>query len=392
MGSELASALGSGMTAPLLVVYLNAVRGIELGSATLAAAVGPLASLFGNPLGGVLADRFGGRRIVMAGLTLAAASTASLGVMHSMAGILTVIGLMGAGISIALPSQDSLLASIIPTHRRPAAFALRYLSLNLGLGVGGLLSVVAVDIDHPESFTLAYAADGMTFFIAMLAMVSPQVRKVIPIRSIRIALRRIVPRDRALWVICGLGSALTLIGFSQFKIATYGITGAGPRLLGLAYLANTITVVLVQIPTLQLLRGWRRNRILAAVSVLWATAWLLVWAAGALWVGCLVVAAAIIAIGECMMSVSLPTIVNDIAPDDARGRYNASFLMSRTLGNLCVPVISGALFTAGIGQDLALALAAMACLIAIPCLGLSRLMPAMVNRSRPAHARRTALP
>ncbi len=375
LGSELVSALGSGMTAPLLVVYLHAVRGIPLGLATLAAAVGPLVSVFGNPLGGLLADRLGPRRVIVAGLMLAAAATAALGVVHSLAAVVVAIALMGGGLSIAFPSQDSLLGHLIPPEQRPTAFALRYLSLNLGMGAGGLVAAVVVDTRNPSSFTLAYAIDGATFLLAALAIAAPALRGATPARTARIPLRQALPQSRPLWALCGLGMLFTLVGFGQFKTATYGITGAGTHLLGLAYLANTLTVVTAQMPLLRLTRAWPRHRTLAAVGALWGMAWLLVWAADQAWDGCLVVAAAVIALGECLMSTSLPPIINDLAPDQERGRYNASFLMARTLGNLAAPALAAALLATGLGTQLALTLAVLACATTLPCLRLPRHIP-----------------
>ncbi|MFI1566049.1 MFS transporter [Streptomyces sp. NPDC020490] len=382
LGSELVSALGSGMTAPLLVVYLHGVRGIPLGPATLAAAVGPLVSFFGNPLGGLLADRLGARRVIVIGLAVAAVATAALGMVHSLASVVAAIAFMGGGLSIALPSQDSLLGHLVPPEQRPTAFALRYLSFNLGMGAGGLIAALAVDTKHPSSFTLAYAADGATFLLAALAITGPALRGATPARRTRIPLREALPHSRPLWVLCGLGMLFTLVGFGQFKITTYGITGASTRLLGFAYLANTLTVVAAQMPVLRLTRTWLRHRTLAVVGVMWGAAWLLIWSADRLWGGCLVVAAAVIALGECLMSTSLPPTINDLAPSEELGRYNASFLMARTLGNLAAPALAAAFLSTGLGPQLALFLAALACAIALPCLRLPRLMSAPAETVR----------
>ncbi|MFI1569135.1 MFS transporter [Streptomyces sp. NPDC020490] len=383
LGSELVSALGSGVTAPLLVVYLHAVRDIPIGPATLAAAAGPLVSLFGNPLGGVLADRFGARHVIVAGLVLTAAATAALGTVQSLPAVVAIIALLGGGLSIALPAQDSLLGHLIPPEQRSTAFSLRYLGLNLGLGAGGLLAALAVNTDNPSSFTLAYVADGATFLLAALAVTVPALRKTAPTRAARIPLRETLPRSRPLWLVCALGALFTLVGFGQFKIAAYGVTGASARLLGLAYLANTLTVVAAQLPILRLTRNWARHRILAVVGVLWAGAWLLVWSADTLWSGCLVIAAGVIALGECLMATSLPPIVNDLAPDHERGRYNASFLMACTLGNLAVPALAGTLLGGGLGTHLPLILAALACVTVLPCLRLRNLLPVPTTTREP---------
>ena len=79
LGGDFLSALGSGLTLPFLFVYAHRVRGLSDSTAGLVLATIALASIAGNPAGGVLADRWTARRAVMAGLVVAAAGSVGPG-------------------------------------------------------------------------------------------------------------------------------------------------------------------------------------------------------------------------------------------------------------------------------------------------------------------------
>jgi MFS family permease len=58
LGGDALSAVGSGLTLPFFVVYLDSVRGLSLQLAALALSTIALAGLIGNPVGGWLSDRW----------------------------------------------------------------------------------------------------------------------------------------------------------------------------------------------------------------------------------------------------------------------------------------------------------------------------------------------
>ena len=82
LAADALSAVGSGLSLPFLLIYLNQVRGIGLTTAGAAAAMIPLASLAGNPIGGALADRAGARDTLIGGVVICALGTGSLALVH----------------------------------------------------------------------------------------------------------------------------------------------------------------------------------------------------------------------------------------------------------------------------------------------------------------------
>jgi len=127
--------------------------------------------------------------------------------------------------------------------------------------------------------------------------------------------------------------------FPAFAIRPGGISPAG---LGLAAAANTLTVVGAQLLVLRLLRGRRRTKAVALAACTWALTRAVVLAAGRLGGGPaavtgFAVAMAAFAIGECLLSPTLPAIVNDMAPPEAAGSYNGLGALAWTTGFIVGP-------------------------------------------------------
>ena len=155
MGFALAS-LGNGLTLPFLYVYLARVQ--ELGSSTagwLFAWMG-LVGLVAAPGMGALLDRFGPRPVLLGALAVEAVSIGSLGFVSGLAPVMTALAGVVVGASPLWPGTTTLLTRMVPTHGRERAYGFAFLGLNLGIGVGGLVSAFLVDVGRPESFRVLY--------------------------------------------------------------------------------------------------------------------------------------------------------------------------------------------------------------------------------------------
>lgn len=374
LGADALSGVGSGLTLPFLVVYLHGLRGLSLPLAGGAAATLALTSALANPVGGWLADRVGARPILIAGLATAAAGAAGIGgVAHGWQAF-GAVGVSGLGVGMIWPAQDALLACLVSVSQRSVVYAVRHATLNLGLGVGGLLASVIVDVHRPGTFTAVYWWDAASFGLAIPLLLVPAAapgpvagRAACQARAGQGGGYRVVLRDPIfvrLWV---LTAVLVLAGYAQFNSALpVFATGSGALsvgTLGVVFAVNTITVVLGQLVVLRLLAKVRRAHALALLCLLWALSWLIVLLGGLTRTAIpFVVAAAVFGIGETLFAPTVPALVNDIAPESLRGRYNGANALACTTGFTLGPLLAGF----ALGGDMALPL--WLCLIAA-CLG-----------------------
>ncbi len=392
LGGDALSAIGSGLTLPFFLVYLHRVRGIGLGQAGLILATIAAAGLLGNPAGGWLADRIGPRRSVVAGLVVTAAGTLGFAVVHTAATGFATAAVYGLGMSVLWPAEDAMLATAVDAGQRPQVFAVRHATLNAGFGMGGLLAALVVSFASPASFTLLYLVDAASFLafagiVAMMTDTAPvateEAADAGPAGYRKVFADRLF---RRLWVIALL---MVTAGYAQYHAAFPAFaTGTGhlsAQGLALTFAANTVTVVGAQLVVLRLMAGRRRTRGVVVSAAFVAAAWLATMLGGShaltrIGPVLFVVAMVLFALGETLLSPTLPAILNDIAPESLRGRYNGGYTLAWSVGYIAGPALAGFALASGRGQLLFAALIGALCLAALAARRLETQLPPATNR------------
>jgi MFS family permease len=366
-----ANALGNGIAFPFLVIYLHNVRGFSLGLAGAVLATIAAAGIAANPVAGSLVDRFGGRPTLAVALVLLAVGFGLYPLIREPWHAFALTLVSGAGNGMFWPSQSALIAGLTPATRRHGAYSVQRVSRNLGLGLGGAIGGLIATTDDPTSFTVIFALDAATFlvYICVLAVVPEPPRGAAepgmpPTRYLEVL------RDRVLLGVVGLNIAYVAAGYAVWELLPVfakNEAGVSERQIGLIFFVNTLVIVVAQLPLTKLLEGRRRMKALAAMTLHWAFAMLVVLAGGA-WThaavaaAVFVVAAVVFGLGECFHGPTQAPLVADLAPDRLRGRYMALGSLSWEVGFLVGPAVGGVVLGT---EPLALwPLAAFVCLLA----------------------------
>ena len=84
-----------------------------------------------------------------------------------------LIAIEGAGSAGFWPSQSTLISRLTPAARRHAAFAQQRVTMNLGIGLGGLAAGLIAVVGNPMTFTVLFVLDALTFlaYVGVLAFV-----------------------------------------------------------------------------------------------------------------------------------------------------------------------------------------------------------------------------
>jgi predicted MFS family arabinose efflux permease len=367
----LVNAFGNGITYPFVVIYLHNVRGFSLGTAGLVLAVNGAMSLLVSPLAGWLSDRIGGRVTLAGALGLMAAGIAAFPFVREEWHAYVAMAVVGAGNGSFWPSQSTLLAGLAPEARRHAAYALQRVSRNLGIGLGGLTGGLIATTSDPTSFTILFLVDAATFlgFIAVLPFVpDPELPPVE--EGARPGRYRDVLRDRLLLGIVALNVVFVSAGYAQIELLpafAKNEAHVSERGIGVIFLVNTLVIVFAQLPIARLLEGRRRMPALALMTMLWASAWLIVLVGGATLealaaASVFALAGLVFGLGECFQGPTQGALVADLAPPRLRGRYMALSTISWEIGFVIGPAVGGFVLDR---QPLALwPLAAVVCLLA----------------------------
>ena len=361
--TTLLSSLGNGLTLSLFVVYLHNVRGFSTGFATLLLALSALAGLASSPLWGSMTDHFGPLRVVMVAYVADAAALVvwAYARTHTQAMIaallLAVFGGAGWG-----PSA-TMLSRLVDEKHRQRAFGFNFMLVNLGIGFGGLVSATIVDLHHPRSFVVLYLFNaGVTLvagasFLTLRAHGGPiKEHHEDPVMNAQ-GWREVLGDTRL--VRYALGSIVLMIGgygsqeagFSLFVVNNLKLP---VHVIGVIFFFNTTTIVLAQLWVLNRIEGRSRTRVMAAVSVFWFIFWLILDAAlalpPALSIVSLCIAMVIFAIGETMLQPVGSAIVNEIAPEHLRGRYNAAAGLAWGISGTAAPAITALYFDNHLGN------------------------------------------
>jgi MFS family permease len=356
------SALGSGLTMPFLYVYLAQVRDFPTTQVGFVFAWMGLLGFLAAPLGGTLIDRFGPRPVMVSGLVVEALATMSIGHVETVPQGYVVASVMVLGTVGLWPASTAMLTRLVPVDAREKVYGINFMMLNAGLGLGGLISALIINLDSIESFQRLYLIDGATYLVHLAVVLGlPRDTGSAPVReedteSIAQVGWSVVLRDRTLLRVIGFSIIAVTFGYAQMEagLAAYAVDVAEvpPKALGFAYAANTGAIVFGQLVTLKLIRGRRRSSMLALCAATWSVSWVIIalsdrvdgWVA----VAAIVVGLGLFGLGETIWAPVGPAIVNDLAPEEMRGRYNALQSMTFTIGSIVGPATAGML----IGHDL----------------------------------------
>jgi MFS family permease len=367
----LTNSFGNGLALPFLVIYLHNVRGFSLGTSGLVVAVSSAGQLVAGVFAGPVIDRFGARRTLALGLVLQAVGYGLLPLVRHPWEAFALVALEGAGSAGFWPSQSTLISRLTPAVRRHAAFAQQRVTMNLGIGLGGLAAGWIAEVREPRTFTILFVLDGLTFlaYVGVLAFVrdpgvEPHEQGETP------ASYRAVLRHKTFLGLWALNFLFVAAGYSLFNLLPAFVrdeSHLSERQIGAIFFVNTAFIVVAQLPLSRWIEGRRRMRALAIMPVLWAAAWLIV-DAGGYWLTAttaflvMALAAAILGVGECFHGPAHQALVSDLGPPHLRGRYFAVHSLSWGLAGTVGPAVGGFILAA---EPFALwPLASAVCLVA----------------------------
>lgn len=381
------NAIGGGMTMSLLLVYLHDMRGFTTTFGGLLLAWSAfMALLIGGPSGSLI-DRIGPKKVIMSGLLLKIGATAAWAFVDNKPMAVVVATLSAIGDSTTWPGQTVMLTRMTKAEDRQKIFGLNFMLLNLGLGLGGLISSLIVSNSSLSSYQILYLVDACTyavFFFSISTLHGPEVGKYIsdpgePVTGSYSELFRIPSLMRLslgglILMIFGYGA--TMAGIPLFATQYLGLS---PKWLGVIFGANTATIFILQPLVLKFLNRISKPLALVMVSVIWAISWLFV---GLSPLAPLIVAGILLSmsqvvfgIGEMIWSPTAPALANEIAPEHLRGRANALMAMQWGVSGVIGPAIAGSMIDA----DLAFSWVVIMTIGALIPMQLFRKLPAVKN-------------
>ncbi len=328
---------------PFLAIYMTSLgyTGAQAGLAIGAYGIGTLAACL---LGGQLADRFGRRKTIVLSMFSAAAVMLCLSQARSLAGIISFAALAGLAGELYRPASSALLADLVPPGRRVTAFAAYRMSFNAGWAFGpataGLLA--------KHSFLWLFIGDAATSvlygLVAWFALPSGLRNKGDEI-SLADTWRVLRTDARFRQVLCA-SLAVGLVFVQMFSTVSLKITQSGfsAGTYGVLISLNGLLVVLCELPLTTVTKRFPARRMMALGYVLIGAGF----ASNALFhtLPLMVLAVALLTLGEMTAMPVAGAYVADLAPAERRGLYMGTYGMVWALAFVAGPSLGMLVFSA----------------------------------------------
>ncbi len=348
-----ADTIGSGLFMPITILYFLAVSPLSLveigGALSVSAAVTfPAAALVGSAV-----DRFGPRRMMLAGNLLQAGGMVAYLFVDTFWSLALWTAVLNVGRQCFWGSFGNVVTAITEPGERELWFGFLQAMRNLGYAVGGVLAGVAVQIGTRGTYSAVVLVNVASFLLAWwLLLAVPDHR---PARHGELAggwgdVLRDRPYLRLVVAQGGFVAGMMVLNFALPVYAAESIDLPG-WVVGGMFTLNTIMVGLGQGLVVRAMVGRQRARMVALAQVAFAAGYAVFVVAGLVpvWLGvvAILLGACVYTFGELIGGPVLSTVAAEAAPDHLRGRYLSLFQLGWALGGVVAPVAFTALLARG---------------------------------------------
>jgi len=313
---------------------------------------------------GLLADRFGRRVPIIAGLTATALSALLVAVCRQPEEMLGAYVLFGAGLAAFAPGMLSLVADVMPVQRLGQAYGwyttVIYIAMTLGPATGGFL---ASGFGLRQVFVISGGLQLAVVLLALLLLPQGPPRHKTDLRGALSGAVFLLRNNQLL--ACLLATVVSCIGFGVFLtfLPLYASQlGYDPAQVGLVFAAQAVTNVVGRVPIGSLADRVDRRWLVSAGLVCLAVALAALGQVNAL--SQLLFCSVVIGFGMALTFTAIGAMVAELVSPVQRGLSMGMYNSSIFLGMMCGSTVMG-LALQHIGYPLGFAAAGAVSLLAL---------------------------
>ena len=346
----LLSSAGSSLIWPFQLIYISRTLTLPISEVATLISISAATGLAASFLGGAIADRFG-RKLIMF-MAQAAHGLAYILMSHASTyiGFVIPMTIMGVAMPFYSIGSDAMMADIIPSEKRTAAFAILRMINNAGIAIGPAIGGFIVATSYSTAFYLA-AVGMLTYSLLLLTTVHETLqhkpKPVITHKRESLGGYGRVLADRSFVGFVAtitLGMIAPLMMWTLLAVYINKYYGIPEYLYSWMPITNALMCVFAQYPVTMFTR-----RLHAKTAI---TLGMLVYALG---VGSVAImtgfwgfwlSMVVMSMGELILVPTGSKYVADIAPEDLRGRYMSIYWLTWGVSRSVAPMVGGYLHDA----------------------------------------------
>ncbi|MBA3504057.1 MAG: MFS transporter [Myxococcota bacterium] len=325
-----------GFVVPLLTIYLIEVRHLSVAEAGGVVSVFGAGNIVASLIGGKLADGIGRRATMLISLFGGAASMFALAFARDPLSIAIMVGVVGLVGELYRPAVHAFVADVVPQAHRVDAFGIMYWAINLGFAVASVIGGLLANID----FTILFIADGITMLVyGVLVAVAVPETKPARIETATAAPARSWLRDRQLVILVVISSVFMLLPMQAGATLSAHMSAQGftPAAYGIVMAVNGVAIILLQPSMIGRIKRFDAQHVIVAAALLYGAGI----AMHGLGTHIAIHMAAVIVwtLGEIIDAPTRSAVVSNLAPPEARGRYQGALVMTFGIAQLFGPKV-----------------------------------------------------
>jgi len=353
------------MVMPFMALYMAAHTQASAGIIGLAIGMGAASSTVFGFLGGMLADKYGRKGMMVMALFFNALVMSGYANARTVWEFFVLSALNGLTRTLFNPASQAMLADLTTVEQRKTVFAMRYWAINVGASVGPILGGYLGTVATGVTFYLAAGVSVLYAIVTWVVFPESKPQPSLQHKPFRFqSSLRLIFADNAFWIFM-LGGLLVSIGYAQIESTLPQFmdrlvgSQAAVEMFAIVLTANAITVIFLQWPLMWLTNRLGTVRSMALGQFLFAIGFFLFGFSHNLttFLGAMLV----VTFGEIIEFPASSQYMSILASESARGTYFGAYSL-RQIGFLLGPWLGGLLLETAGGKTLFTAIAILVAL------------------------------
>ncbi len=346
MGASFIDSIGASLIFPFLSLYLTSKFGVGLTEVGILFGLYSIATIFGNIIGGALADRIGRKGVVIFGLIVSATTSISLALAPSFDLLYLLVVFVGLFATIGGPARQAMVADLLPEEKRAEGYGIHRVVFNLSYVIGPIIGGFLAS----RSYLSLFIMDALLSLV-VAAIVLFALPETAPVKTAAEEGESVTQTFKGysellkdgVFVVFALGFTMLTFVYMQLNstlpVFLRDVHSVSTRTYGIMLSVNAAMVVLFQFAITRKTSRYPPMLVMVAGTLLYALGFGLFGFVSA--IAGFFLAVVIVTIGEMLVAPVAQAIVADLAPEDMRGRYMAGFNLSHMIAIMSGPLLAG---------------------------------------------------